>query len=377
MKLLYVAPVPIDFKNLDGVPKKILCQANALANAFDVEIIYYFADNVCLYSLKDKKRKVIGKASSKLSVLRQAYKLLDKEEYKGIYIRYPRSDYYFVRLLKKIKRQCICNIVEIPTYPYDMEGAETIKGCFINFLDHVYRNKLSKYVDRIVTYSNDVEIFGIPTINTINGIDFGSISYDDEKIDTDKCINLIAVSAMFRVHGYERLIEGMHDYYSCGGSRMIILKLVGEGDECEKYKELVTKYGLHDNVIFYGAKFGKELQDIYRGNAVGINSLAIHRQGLSSESTLKTKEYAAKGLPVLSSSYVDSFSPEGNKRYVLQIPPDETNVDIEKMILFVDSLYSQEISEVRKLIREDGMKTCDISITMKPIIDFYKGKCKG
>ena len=87
MKLLYVAPVPIDFKNLDGVPKKILCQANALANAFDVEIIYYFADNVCLYSLKDKKRKVIGKASSKLSVLRQAYKLLDKEEYKGIYIR--------------------------------------------------------------------------------------------------------------------------------------------------------------------------------------------------------------------------------------------------------------------------------------------------
>ena len=275
-------------------------------------------------------------------------------------------------MLKKFKRKGMTVVVEIPTYPYDMEGFETTKGKIINALDRMFRKRISKYVDRIVTYSKDKVIFGIPTINTINGIDFENVEFDTELIDSKNVINLIAVSAMFRVHGYERLIEGLNEYYLRGGKRNIILKLIGSGDECPKYDALVKKYKLEEHVIFYGARFGAELTELYKGSAMGINSLAIHRQGLQEESTLKTKEYAAKGLPVLSSSYVDAFSKEGNKKFVLRIQADETSVDVETLIQFVDDLYNQKnIKSIRKDIYEDGRKTCDIRITMKPIVDFF------
>lgn len=372
MKLLYIAPIPIDFKNLDGVPKKILCQVGALEKCFDVDILYYFDKYVIIYNTDSKLHRKISKAKSKISVLNAARIIVTASEYNAVYIRYPRSDYFFEKLLKKLKRECIPVSVEIPTFPYDMEGFETLKGRIINILDRKYRKRLHKYVGRIVTYSDDKEIFGVQTINTINGIDFDGIQYDVTPLNLNYEINLIAVSAMYRVHGYERLIEGIHDYYKSGGKRKIHLKLVGEGDERIKYKNLVDKYGLEENVTFYGARFGEELEKIYEKNSVGINSLAIHRQGLLKESTLKTKEYAAKGLPMLSSSFVDALSENGNREYVMQIPADESNVDVNQLVQFIDSIYlNNDVKVIRKKIIEDGKMVCDINITMKPVIDYF------
>ncbi len=373
MKLLYVAPLPIDFNNLGGVPKKILCQTTALQKQYDTDIVYYFQGHVYLYSVKDGIAKAISDAKSKIAVLVAAGNLIANGDYGAVYIRYPRSDYFFIRSLKQMKTKRISVVVEIPTYPYDMEGYETIKGRIINLFDHIFRKQLYKYVDRIITYSDDKEIFGVPTINTINGIDFSSIVEDCSDIDVKECINLIAVSAMYRVHGYERLINGLYRYYQAGGQRLIHLKLVGTGDEEVKYKELVSRYELDSYVTFYGAKYGDELKEIYKKNAMGVNSLAIHRQGLKKESTLKTKEYVANGLPVISSSYVDALSQKGNEEYALLVSADEKDIDIFQLINFVDRIYcNKNTAQVRKAIRKDGKDTCDINITMKPVIDYLK-----
>ena len=295
------------------------------------------------------------------------------ENYGAMYIRYPKSDHLLLRLLKRAKKRGVRIAMEIPTYPYDMEGHETFRGRVVNTLDRIFRKRIHPYVDRIVTYSDDREIFGIPTINTINGVDFDAVSWDVSEVDVEKRIDLIAVSAMFRVHGYDRLIRGLHEYYRSGGTRNVVLKLVGKGDAYDGYKALVEEFSLQDHVIFCGQRFGKDLDEVYRGNAVGINSLAIHRQGLEKESTLKTKEYAAKGLPVLSSSWVDAFSEVGNARFALRVSPDETPVDVQALIGFVDGIYkNRPIEEIRREIREDGRKTCDVHRTMKPVADFLR-----
>ncbi len=374
MKLLYIAALPIDFENLDGVPKKVISQCKALSKDFAVELIYYHAGQVRLRELASGRQRQLGKASSKLDVLRTAGDLVEKGSYGCMYIRYPRSDYLFLRLLKKAKKQGIRIAMEIPTYPYDMEGYETFKGRIINGLDRHYRKQLHRYVDRIVTYSDDREIFSIPTINTINGVDFDVVRADETPVDTSRQIQLVAVSAMYRVHGYDRLIRGLHEYYKNGGSRNILLKLVGKGDAYEEYHRLVEEFGLQDHVIFCGARFGAELEQAYEGSAVGVNSLAIHRQGLEKESTLKTKEYAAKGLPILSSSYVDAFSEAGNARYALRIPPDESPVDVAELVDFVDRVYSTgTTAQIRRDIRADGCNTCDVHITMKCVADYLLG----
>lgn len=375
MKLLYIAALPIDFENLDGVPKKVISQCKALGKDFAVDLTYYHAGQVQLLELATGQRKQLGRARSKLDVLRTAADLVEKGGYDCMYIRYPRSDYLFLRMLKKAKQQGIRIVMEIPTYPYDKEGHETLKGRVINGMDRVFRNYLHRYVDRVVTYSDDREIFGIRTINTINGVDFDVVQADATPVDPEKQIQLVAVSAMFRVHGYDRLIRGIHDYYRNGGQRDVLLKLVGKGDAYGEYLRLVEEFGLQDRVEFCGTRFGAELDQVYRGSALGVNSLAIHRQGLEKESTLKTKEYAAKGLPVLSSSYVDAFSQEGNLRYALRIPPDETAVDVAALIAFVDRIYEgKSTAEIRQQIREDGRKTCDVHMTMKPVADFLLGR---
>ncbi len=375
MRFLYIAPLPIDFNNLDGVPKKILAHVKTLATQYEVDLLYYFNGRVMLYRYGEKCGKEMCFGKSKLHVLKYAKRHLKENLlYKGVYVRYPKSDFIFIDLLKYLKKRAIPVVVEIPTFPYDMEGFETLKGRLINYLDRYYRKKLYKYVDRIVTFSSDEKIFGVPTIRTVNGTDFDMVVYDDQELDLKREIRLIAVSAMFRVHGFERLIEGLHRYYASGGQRFIRLDLVGEGSECSKYQALTAKYGLQNNVVFHGKVFGTRLTMLYKGCAIGINSLAIHRQGLKAESTLKTREYAAYGLPMLSSSYIDALDQAGNERYVMRISSDETPVDINALIDFVDKIYVTDIKKLRKEIRENAYKISDISVTMKPILNFFDSK---
>lgn len=120
-------------------------------------------------------------------------------------------------------------------------------------------------------------------------------------------------------HGYDRLIEGIKKYYDLGGDTNIIYHLVGEGEEIKRYKDLVLKYGIEKHVLFYGFKTSSDLDALYEKADIAINSLAIHRIGLQTESTIKSKEYAAKGLPMVSSYAVDAFSAQDNSKYVHQI----------------------------------------------------------
>ena len=369
-KLIYIASAPIDFAKLDGVSKKILDQCNAFYKAgFDVDIIYRTGQSILLYNIESKISKYLRKGRSYLDVLITAKKLVG--EYGSVYVRYPKSEHFLISLMKGFKKFGAKIVIEIPTFPYHKEGIHSLKGRIIAYLDKFFRNQLHKYVDRICTYSADDEIFGIKTIRTINGIDFSRFIPDLTPVDSNE-INLIAVSSMYIVHGYDRLIEGMYNYYKEGGDRRIHLHIIGEGDVDEDYKALVANRGLCSHVTFYGKKFGEDLNALYKQQHMGVNSLAIHRQDLTQESTLKTKEYAAMGLPIISSSYVDAFSKSGNRKYVFTIPPDETPINVKSLIGFVDSLYNENnIDKLRNAIRNEGKRTCDMINTLKPVIDFY------
>ena len=369
--LLYVSPTAINFSQLDGVQKKILNQSKAFQDfGCDVSILTYFDGKVLLYNVKTKQHNEIASGKSKIDVLRSAPKIVKGYDY--VYVRYPMSDFIFIHALKSIHKNGIPVVVEIPTYPYDTEHGKSMKGRVIDAMDRYYRKDLYKYVQRICTFSDDKEIFGIPTINTINGIDFSQYQLDYTPMNLEQCINLIAVSGMYIIHGYDRLIKGLGKYYSAGGKRNIVLNIVGSGNVENQYKELTEKFKLHEHVIFHGRKFGQELLDLYKGQALGVNSLAIHRANLVNESTLKTKEYAALGLPVISSSYVDAFSKEGNEKFALMVAPDESDVDINTIINFVDSVYSHPIIEVRNNIRCDAKAVCDMPTTIRPVYEFYK-----
>lgn len=373
MKLLYIAPTVIEMDRLDGVAKKILGQVNVLSSQYEIELLYRDAKNVMLYNTKIDSFKVIRPGRSKYDILKSAFEII---KYYGInycYIRYPNSDALFIALLKRMKNLKIRTVIEIPTYPYEAEGLTSLRGRVIRILDKIYRKKLKKYVDRIITYSDDKVIFGIKTINTINGLDFSKVKAPITSYNASE-IHLCGVATFCAVNGYDRLIEGLKNYYNSGGEKKVVFDIVGYGDNnfLQEYKEMVRNYRLEKNVVFYGRLCSAELDNIYNKATIGVNSLAIHRHNLDKESTLKTREYAAKGLPILSSSFVDTFSEKDNNEFVCRVPADETPVDINQVINFCETLaLKYNGKNIKTIIRLNSQKICDMSVTIAPIIKYF------
>lgn len=301
-------------------------------------------------------------------------KVLDNEV-AFFYIRLRPLDRRFLKFIKKIRymypnARIVC---EIGTYPYDGELLQDKTMWPWFFKDHIYRYKLKKYVDRIVTFSDDKEIFGIPTINVRNGISVDEIFIkSDEEIgrNDNNEINLLAVAQFQKTHGYERAIKGMSEYYRNNPKKKIILHMVGEGKEKKYYERLVLKYDLTDYVKFYGLKRKDELQPFYQNADIALGAFGGYKRRVRISSALKIREYLAYGIPVVSGMYEDAFEDETCKFY-LQFPNDSTVVSIDRIVDFYDKLYGQySVKELRKLIHEYAKTHLDMSVTMRPVIDY-------
>lgn len=370
-QLLYIAPVIIDFEKLNGVSKKVLNQYKVFSTSYNVTLLSYGPD--CLYYLNNDFFETIAldKANRRFKMYSFINEKLSVNNYNFIYVRYHLCDFLFINSLRILNRKATKTVVEIPTYPYKKELLKSHNGLVRYFMDFSSNFLLRFFVGRMVTYSQDDKIFGIKAINTMNGIIYENVIPVEKKQFNTNEIHLISVSMTVICHGYDRLIEGIKKYYDLGGDTNIIYHLVGEGEEIKRYKDLVLKYGIEKYVLFYGFKTSDDLDALYEKADIAINSLAIHRIGLQTESTIKSKEYAAKGLPMVSSYAVDAFSAQDNSKYVHQISADETPVDVYELIGFYTKMYENADRNITEEIRTASEKRCDMSVTLQGVIEYF------
>lgn len=289
-----------------------------------------------------------------------------------LYIRYFLADFNLVYLIRKIKslNPRLKIISEIPTYPYDFEFSSKSPSLI---LDKINREKLCSNFDKIVTFSNDKEIYGVSALNISNGVDVEKIQIRHPKNITD-VINLIAVARIDFWHGYDRLINGLKNYYNSGGKENINIHIIGNGNEnvINELISLTQKNDLGDKVIFYGKKTGKELDEIYNKCLLGVDTLARHRTKIDYNSTLKGKEYLAKGLPIVSGVETELDSIESFK-YYLRVPADDSPVDFNEIVKFYHDIYdNNDIKTLSEEIREFCINNFSFDITFKKIIEVLK-----
>jgi hypothetical protein len=274
----------------------------------------------------------------------------------------------FLALLKRIKtnnHQCKI-LFEIPTYPYDKEHKTFLSRCGL-LIDKIYRNQLQKYIDKIVTVSNDDVIFAIPTIKIKNGIRCADIPIR-KQLQKHFGLHFIVVAQFAFYHGYERLIAGLSNYYKKNQDK-IYIHFVGDGTEIVKYKALVQKYSIEEYCVFYGTLHDHALTDVFNKCDLGICSLGVHRIGLNLGSFLKSREYLARGLPIISSTKIDVIP--SNFKYCLYVPEDESAINIEHVVAFYTNLLiEQTVPEMISEIRRFAEENCDISKTMMPVIEY-------
>lgn len=294
-----------------------------------------------------------------------------------IYVRRTVADRAYVDFFEEIKkRYSKCKIiVEIFTYPYDRDDFMKWNAWPFWIKEHIYRNKLRESIDRFVTYSNDKEIFGIQTIVTQNGIDLNKIIKVGGEYKKNK-ITLIAVAYMQRHHGYERIIEGLRRYYQQKNNRYVVeFRLVGDGPEKMKYQKLTERYHLQEYIKFYPTMSGEELEHIYDECDFALASFGMYKLGYTGKlSALKTREYLAKGMPIITGCKIDVL--EDDYFYVKNFSNDQTVVNVSEIVDFYEKIICKNEKKMITAdeIRKFAEKTVGMEKVMQPIMDYIESE---
>ncbi len=296
--------------------------------------------------------------------------------YDFYYFRFEAADYWFIRFLRKLRKNNPASkiLIELPNYPNVLWMV--MPWCFPLLLKDIFaRRKYKRYIDRFVVLDPKYnKIYQVPTVTYINGIDVSRIVVRRPKEDNNR-IDIIGVATMFPPHGYDRMIESLHTYYSNGGDRDIVFHVVGEGPgpELPKYKEMVEKYKLTDHVEFEGTLFGESLRECYNKCDIALEDLAEYRMGLRISSSLKSREYLSYGLPIITGCDIDVLMGKDFK-YVLQFANDDSPINTQSIIDFYDEIYGKECQQsVIDHIRQFADENCTYRITLKNVFEYIGG----
>lgn len=375
-KILYLSFVDQNDETMQGVRNKIFGQLNVFKNHFDAvyysmisdeNMLLFNGENIIQQNIK-KNTHPSNRINNRSSYYAEITSFLNKEHIKYLYIRYNFSCPFFLLFLKKCKKMGVEILLEFPTYPYI---GEIKRNKPVLIIDWFFAKFLFKYVNRIITFSNHDVIYRVPTIKIANGIDLANIKLKTKGNYEENVINLIAVANINRWHGYDRIIEGLYKYYSKPQNIKVKFTIVGLGAELNNLKELVSKRHLEDKVIFKGFLTGKELDEEYEKANIGIISLGIHRINLKTVSTLKSKEYWARGLPMIK-SYKDEELDNKVKEYILNFPSNDEPINIDEVIKFWNSFENNQ--SYLNLMRTTAENNVSWDKQLNLVLKYLKGE---
>ena len=309
------------FEEASGISKKMLAQIKGLRqNGHEVHVCYYDIasdGHRCRY-IDDTVIKDYGKGS--WAAIRQRmsfdciYDYCIREHIEFVYARcFMNANPWLIRFFKRLKKAGIHAVTEIPTYPYDEE------------------------------------------FKTLTFVDFDSTPLHQPLPVSHDSLSFIAVAEVHPWHAFERVIAGIGEYYKHGGTRNLVFHIVG-GVHPNHMKNfflpVIQKYGIQDRIVFHGQLFGDALTEVFNQCQFAIGSLGRHRSGITVIKTLKNREYATRGIPFIYSEQDSDFD---HQPYVLKAPADESPIDIQQIIDFVDH-FQMKPEEIRKTVEHLSWK---------------------
>ena len=366
MKILFLIFHGFDPSN--GISKKISYQLNAFkTNGHEAHLCYMDEAN---NKLRIVDKKIIANygngIKSKFLKRIEFASIVDYSKRSKIDFVYIRSNHnaniFTIHMVKQLKKTGIKVVMEIPTYPYDQEYFNKSTNRQL-IQDKLFRNMLAKQLDAIVTFSEEDFIFKQRTIKISNGIDFDSVRLKKTSDHPANELHLIGVAEIHRWHGFDRVIQGLANYYTSQHNFTIFFHIVGyffSPIEEEEITRLIADNHLESYIILHGKKHGEELDEIFDKCDFGIGSLGRHRVGIDNIKTLKNREYAARGIPFVYSETDTDFD---KQPYVLKVSADESPINIEDIIYFY-----QQLTNTPQQIR-DSIEHLSWNNQMKHVID--------
>lgn len=388
MKILYLTALD----ELDREKCGILGKINGQINAFrkrNVEVFFGHFMGQTDFVIENKGRSTITfSASGKTtrdrmgSLYMELLEFCKKEHVSIVYIRFMSLDAKAIRFYHNLKKERIKVVIEFYSHNLELEAKKTvkrqmrngqyfsaIKGAISAIINKKYFLKLKECVDLIVTTTPVGELYGVKTINVVNGID-ADHSPARVKKDNDFDFNIISVAMISVWHGYDRVIRGISDYYKNGGEKNILYTVIGDGDERPNLEQMVHDLKLENHIVFAGIKLKEELNSYYDVADIALEMLAGFRRTNGLISSIKMAEYFVKGVPVIYAADQDAYSDE-RALYCYRVSNDDSAIDIDALIEFSNNLYMQN-NDIAKQMHELAKDYFDWEYTMRELMDYLK-----
>ena len=303
----------------------------------------------------------------------------------GLYSN-PSDEYIYIRSLaphtinymlsfKKKNTKIIYEVQDTGIYIFKNQGIfRKLQVIYLNSMEYLLSGRIVRNAFALVSVTQEISAHYKYKANNqslhhlINGNGIDTAKHPIRRIPNISSLHILCVANVNAWHGIDRFIYGLHKYESTPDKRNIVLHIVGNGPELPHLKEVITELNLQDNVIFHGYKSGKELDEMFDMCHIALDALAGFRRELTELSSLKSREYCARGIPFIASSKDVDF-PDGWE-YIQKIPDDETPVDMNTVIDFANRVMSDP--EHPQKMRKYAEENLDWMAKMKVLKEFLE-----
>lgn len=383
-KLVYIALVDHE---IGGVEQKILGQFDAL-QGLGTDVHLLLVSNKSLsqnfeqliknrptihHLLFNQKAGFLTKRFKKFQFILKSLQEFNAAE-TTIYMRFPAADPASFWFVKQIKQQGFRLFTEHQQIENPYRQLNFIKGYFvIGILDFCFGKPIRKYIDGFVGVCEDITTFESSYVKNRNKLFLtlgNGIQANDfpARIPTKSSVDLeiIFVGAGYRTNGLHRLIESIKNALSKGNKHSILVHVVGDSNEMQYNKNLVAKYGLEKEFIFYGFKKHKDYEHLFNSSHLAMGTLSFSRIGLHSASTLKLREYCSRGIPFFYAG--DDIDFPNDFPYHLKLPDNDFPFDFNLLEEF--SRKMQDAENVTEEMQNYAKYFLDWTQKMNKLKDF-------
>lgn len=291
-----------------------------------------------------------------------------------VYIRFPGSSFLLYKISKKFGKKIISEhqskeIEEIKSLAKDnifgIKPSKFLSWFQYNFVpifnEILFGRLFVKNIAGVVTVTKEIGDYqkkkGAKVVIVIpNGINVKN--YNIKKINSFsfplKIIFLKGTSNNAPWNGIDRLINSIDDLENSHEKiKLIICGHLIKGEIPERgYIEIV------------GYKNKLEIDQLLQEVHIGVSTLSLFKKELKEASTLKTREYIARGLPFFY-AYTDPDLNEESKEFALEFPNDDSLIDMEKVIEFAKKAL--EDKDLPQKMRKYAEEHLDYEVKMKQL----------
>jgi glycosyltransferase involved in cell wall biosynthesis len=201
-----------------------------------------------------------------------------------------------------------------------------------------------------------------------NGIDIKAITKRESFPEwPQKKFIMIGVASFAKWHGFDRVIRGIAAFIANHPHNQIvpIFYVVGDGPIRKKWESLSKELNVENYVHFLGFKTGIDLDYLYNNSHVAISSLGLYSIGLEMSSTLKSREYTARGIPFVKSGEDIDFEPTPNFLYT--VGNNNISVDILDLMNWYTNLNYD--NKMNSFIRDYAERNLSFSSKSEKLIN--------